>query len=388
MNFNFFQPTRIHFGAGRLAEIGAITKKYGPKVLLVTTDRNEAALKALYERVKKLLHDAGAEVYHFDRVVPNPTVSSIEDAVSMVRENCIEVILAVGGGSSMDTAKAVSLFYQADHIDWQAVWSGYTDPFAEYESISDPILPIITITTTSGTGSQVTQAMILSDPKHNEKNCIFHDKVFPKETIIDPQLMLTLPRNLTAVTGFDAFTHSFESFINDCASPYTRMIGLQAMKTIAETLPKLLDDLQNNELREQMAFADLLSGISLTNAAATIPHPLSEIIGGAVPRIPHGQCLASIYPAFVRYIVPKKPEKCAEVAELLAAALSCSRSEKVSDQLPELFDLFLDRIGLNKRLSELGVTEKELSVMESNELLDYLPFDTRDVLFGMIRSRY
>ena len=127
-----------------------------------------------------------------------------------------------------------------------------------------------------------------------DRECIFHDKAFAKEAIIDPELMRTLPPRMTAITGFDAFTHSFESYLRDCASPYTRTIGMKAMSLIIETLPKLVKDTGNMELREKMAQAAMFSGISLGNAAATLPHPISEIVGGVAPRLAHGQCLATL----------------------------------------------------------------------------------------------
>jgi alcohol dehydrogenase class IV len=387
-SFNFYQPTRIHFGAGKLDDLGSIAHKYGTRCLLVTTTKEEKALRPLYDRILKILKISGLDVIHFDGVVPNPTIGSIGEAIKLVNRHDIQLIVPVGGGSSLDTAKSISLFYGAGTIDWDSIWSSYTDPFAEYEALSDPILPIVSVPTTSGTGSQLTQAMVISDPDKNEKNCIFHDKVFSKETIIDPELMLTLPRGMTALTGFDAFTHACESYLNDTASPYTSLIGMDAMKTIIETLPVLLKEPGNLALREKMAYADMLAGISLTNAAATIPHPLSEIIGGVVPGIPHGQCLAVVYPEFIDFILESKIEKCAALARLFDPRLEESPDRDAAENLKELILNFLDSIGINKRLSELGVSRKELDLMSRNYLLDILPWASKDVLFSMIANRF
>ena len=208
--FRFYQPTRIHFGAGCLNQVGSIVGKYGKKCMLVTTTNTEDVLRPLYDRVKALLSEAGIQVVHFDKVVPNPTISGIEEAIALVHQEKVEVVLAVGGGSSIDTAKSITLFNGAGKVDWPKVFSTYTDPFAEYESPSPEVLPLVAVPTTAGTGSELTQAMVISDPEHNDKECIFHDKAFAKEAIIDPELMRTLPPRMTAITGFDEYARVLE----------------------------------------------------------------------------------------------------------------------------------------------------------------------------------
>ena len=275
--FKFYNPTRIHFGAGELNNVGEIIKKYGTKCLLVTTTNKEDVLRPLYDRVKDILSSSGIETIHFDEVVPNPTVQAIEKAIAIVKSEGIQSVLAVGGGSSMDTAKSIALFYQPEKIDWVSAYEEFTSPFAAYKPISDPVLPIVTVPTTAGTGSELTQAMIISDETTEEKVCIFHDKVFPTEAIIDVELTLTMPRRLTAMTGFDAFSHAFESYMRDEANLYTKLIGREAMSRILYALPKLMDDPTNVDLRESMSVAEMFAGISLSNAAATVPATLLSI---------------------------------------------------------------------------------------------------------------
>jgi alcohol dehydrogenase class IV len=326
-SFNFYQPTRIHFGAGRIKEIGKICAKYGNTCLLVSTSNEEAVLRTLYDRVKSYLAEAGLRVIHFDEVVPNPVIQGIEKAIGIVHAEKVSVILGLGGGSSIDTAKSISLFQGAERINWQDVFGKYTDPFAEYELPGAKPLPLIAVPTTAGTGSELTQAMVISDPDHDDKECIFHDKIFLTEALIDVELMKTLPPSLTAITGFDAFSHSFESYLREHASPYTQLLGVHAMSLIISSLPLLVNEPDNLKLRENMALAEMFGGISLANAAATMPHPLSEIIGGIAPRIPHGQCLACIYPQFLDYIVPIQPERCAAAARLFDPSLNSASDE-------------------------------------------------------------
>lgn len=386
--FNFYQPTRIHFGAGRLNEAGEIVRKYGKKCMLVTTTNEEAVLRPLYDRVKAILADAGVEVVHFDKVVPNPTIVGIGQAIELVKAEKVEVVLAVGGGSSIDTAKSICLFHDAGEVDWGKVFSTYTSFAAEYESPSSTVLPLIAVPTTAGTGSELTQAMVISDQENNDKECIFHDKAFAKEAIVDPELMRTLPPRLTAITGFDAFTHSFESYLREHASPYTKMLGLKSISLIVDTLPKLVKDPSNMELREKMSLAAMFSGISLGNAAATLPHPISEIVGGVAPRLAHGQCLATLYPAFLRWQCGQTVERCADVARLFDPALCGQNDETAAAALPDLMAAFLKDIGLYKSFSELGLTEEELAEAEANPLFNFLPFAPKEVMVGILHDSY
>lgn len=376
--FGFYQPTRIRFGAGVLAELGAVAAGYGSKCMLLTTPNTEAVLRPLYDRVKALLEEAHMEVLHFDEVVPNPTIQSIEKAIGLVNTQGVQVLVAVGGGSSLDTAKAVALLSGAGAVDWKTVFSSYTDPFAQYEAPSPAVLPLVAVPTTAGTGSELTQAMVISDPSCNAKECIFHDKVFPKEALIDPELTHTLPPYLTAVTGFDAFTHAFESYMRDCASPYTRLIGLHAMRGILAALPPLVKNPADAKLREEMSLAAMLSGISLANAAACLPHPLSEVVGGIAPRIAHGQCLATLYPQFLAYHHRQAPGKCAEVAALFDPALAEKPQEEAAAALPALLREFLESVGLHRSFKALGLTQEEMEQALAHPVLHFLPFAPKE----------
>jgi len=386
--FKFYNPTRIHFGGGQLDNLGDIAKKYGKKCLLVTTSNDEAILRSLYDRVKEILEKKDIEVIHFDKVVPNPTVQGIEEGIQLVQLEKIEMIIAVGGGSSIDTAKAIALYYQSDEIDWQYAYDNFTSPFESYEIISDPVLPLITIPTTAGTGSELTQAMIISDETTEEKVCIFHNQVFPKEAVIDYELTVTMPKHLTAMTGFDAFCHAFESYMRNEASVYTKTLGKQAMGNILYALPRLMVDPGDINLRKMMSEAEMFAGISLSNAAATVPHPLSEIIGGIAPHIPHGQALASLYPGFVRFQITKTPKKCAEIARLFDEQLSTVDDLEASSKLPHLIGEFLSQLGLRKSLGELGTTLEEREKMSQHFLLGVLPFGTKEELTKILRESF
>ena len=375
--FDYCQPTRIHFGAGRLQEIGAVCARYGRKCLLVTTP--DEPLRPLYERVRGLLAGQGIEVVHFDRVSPNPSVEMVQEGFELLKKEKASFVLGVGGGSSIDTAKTLAFTNGRESIDWDELFERFNSPYVNYEPYSDTVLPLITVPTTSGTGSQVTQAAVISRGK--EKITFYHPQIFSRECILDPELMLTLPARITASTGFDAFTHAFESYINPRASRYSEMDSLEAMKLVAENLPKVLKDPKNLEYRSCMSIADTLAGRALANSGAQAPHPLSEIIGG-ITHLPHGEALAVVFPAFIRHSIPANREKYETVARIFSP-----EAEKAED-LYDLMTAFLKEIGLYRTMKDMQVSREDFEEVLRSPVLDVLPFGSREELETILRESY
>ncbi len=301
--FTFFVPTQIRFGAGKLNELKTIAPTLGNRVLLVTRPR-KGSLKATYEVVEKLLEEVGLSYTYFDEVIPNPTLEGVEKGIELAVENQVDFVIGIGGGSVLDTAKLIAfLTTPSGAIDWEAALSKYSNPFAVGPS-PDSALPFIAVSTTSGTGSHCTQAAVVSDTVKQEKITLFHSGLFPSIAIVDPELMCSVPPTVTAATGFDAFTHAFESFLGGRTSPLTEAMSLEAIRLIFENLPAVLKDPHNTSLRTRLAWADTLAGMCLANGGADLPHPLGEIIGGICPRIAHGETLAMVYPDFLKYKEP------------------------------------------------------------------------------------
>lgn len=371
--FNYYQPTRIHFGEGRLAELGGIVKKYGTRCLLVTTP--DQPLLPLYERVKTILKQSGIDVYHFNQVEPNPSSEMVEKGFELLKKYPCDVVVAVGGGSSIDTAKTLAFTYGLEKINWNDLFA-YDSPYVDYAPFSSTVLPIISVPTTSGTGSQVTQASVITVGK--EKLTFYHPSLFSKECILDSELTLTLPNRITAATGFDAFTHAFESFINPRASYYSETDSLTAMKLIIEYLPKVLDDPQNLEYRKKLSMADTLAGRALANSGASAPHPLSELIGGIV-HLPHGEALAIVFPSFVKYAYEDNQEKMNQVAALF---------NESSENLYLEIVTFLKRIGLYKTMKDYHITSEQFKEMIASPMLDHLPFGNREFLESILKESY
>lgn len=375
--FDYCQPTRIHFGVGRIQEIGVICKRYGTTCLMVTTP--DEPLRPLYEKIKGLLADQEIQVVHFDQVSPNPSVEMIQKGFELMKEHKISFVLGVGGGSSIDTAKTLAFTNGQKEIDWDELFQNYSSPYENYKDYSDTVLPLITVPTTSGTGSQVTQAAVISRGK--EKITFYHPQNFSKECVLDPELTLTLPKRITASTGFDAFTHAFESYINPRASRYSEMDSMEAMKLVVENLPKALAEPQNLEYRSNMSMADTLAGRALANSGAQAPHPLSEIIGG-ITHLPHGEALAVVFPSFIRHSAADHQEKYLKVARLF-----CKDAEKAED-LYEYLTAFLKEIGLYRKMKEMEIRKEDFEEMLKSPILDVLPFGSREELERILKESY
>jgi alcohol dehydrogenase class IV len=382
--FNYYQPSKIYFGKGRLKELSTIASKYGKKCLLVTTE-DVAPLDKLYDRVKEILGNVAIEVIHFDKVLPNPTVEMVTEGFELAKSEKVDFVLSVGGGSSIDTAKIIALTNGLDKIDWDYLFSIYTNPFDDYDKLTDKNLPLIAVSTTSGTGSQVTQAAVIS--RGTEKNTIFHKDNFSNECIVDPELMITLPPRITASTGFDAFTHAFESFINPKASIMTEIQALKAIELVVNYLPKAMEDGANIDYREQLAVADTFGGISLANAGAAAPHPLSEIIGG-VTHIPHGEALAVVYPGFIKIFNDDYIDKFAIVARIFNVELERVSNKEAATALYDEITKFLSVVGLSKKLKDFNISDDQFEQIINNPILGVLPFGSKEKLQEIMRASY
>lgn len=385
-SFDYYQPTDIRFGWGRVKEVGDIVAQFGEKCLLVTVPLVDA-LAPVFEKVKNSLEDMRVEVFHFDDVVPNPTTDSVNKGVEMAIKNKVDVVLGVGGGSSMDTAKAIAVGATHEGEAWD--YRLFSD-----KKITEKRLPIIAITTTSGTGSQVTPVSVVTNSAEKSKFALVDKLLCPRVSIVDPQLMVTVPKHITASTGFDVFTHAFESYIHKDASVYTDMHALEAIKRVVKYLPVVLEDGVNKETRTEMAWADTLAGLCICNAGTTLPHGISMAISGHVPNVMHGEALAIMYPEFMRYTYKSSIQKFAIIGRILNPELeNVSDDEVVAEKSCEEMDKFLKKISMYLTLEELNVPEEELFAIadDTMELPDYSVnprVATRDEVLKMLKKRY
>jgi alcohol dehydrogenase class IV len=352
--FNYHQTTQILFGRGRVAELGEISKKYGNKVLLVTTPANIPALEQQYARVKKILETAGLKVAHYDGVIPNPTTETITAGAKMAKNFGANVIIGLGGGSSMDSAKAISVEATHGGTSWDYLFYKSPQPDA------GKLLPVIAVSTTSGTGSQVTQVAVITNTQLRDKSALYNNILYPQVCIVDPELMVSVPRFVTATTGFDVLCHAFESTINPGTGAYVDLLAWEAISIVVEYLPKVLADLSDIEAREKMAWADTLAGLCIANAGVTLPHGMGMAIGGMYPHVAHGEALAIVYPACAEFTWESAIPQFSKLARIFNPDLNALTDREAASHSPAEITGFLKSINLYKSLSEVGMPEDEI----------------------------
>ena len=341
-NFNYFAPTEIVFGCGVVAETGVQAARFGKKAIVVT-DNRLPQIGDTFAKLTASLDKAGVAYVHFDGVIPNPTTAVVTKGADMAKEFGAEVCIGLGGGSSMDTAKAIAV--EATHPGTAWDYLHYTD------GPTEKTLPIIAVSTTAGTGSQTTPCAVITKTENQDKSAIWHKNIFPKVAIVDPELTATMPPHVTAQTGFDAFCHNFEAYLSVNTNPLVEAMALDAIRTIAENLPKAYKDGSDMEARSQMAWGDTLGGLTNASAGVTLPHGLGMQVGGHCPHVTHGQALAAIYPAFTRYTYESAKEKFDKVGKIFDPTVDpCT----AIDNFLKSIDLYIDFKSLRSEERRVG----------------------------------
>lgn len=385
--FNYHQTTKIIFGKGRVSELGQFAAGYGNKVLLVTTASDDKNVKRQYDRVIRILEDSGLKVKHFDGVVTNPTVDCIAEGSEIARDFGAEIIVGLGGGSSMDAAKAISVEATHEGSCWDYLF------FKEPQPDKDKLLPVIAVTTTSGTGSHLTQVAVVTNSTTRDKSALYNNILYPEVAIIDPELMTTVPGFVTACTGFDVFCHAFESILNPGGGVYIDLLAWEAIKIVLNTLPDLLENLTSIELREKMAWADTLAGLCIANARVTLPHGMGMAIGGMYPNVAHGEALAIVYPACVRFTKESALDEFSKLATIFNNDYSKLNIGEAAEAAMGEIDNFLERINLKKSLSDVGMPGNEINLLAKQCMVlpDYKAnprVATEDEMLRLVKESY
>jgi alcohol dehydrogenase class IV len=360
-DFEYFQPTEIWFGPGRVGDVGDAAARFGKRCLLVTVP-SLPALESAVANVKKKLGAAGVEVSHFDGVIPNPTTEVVSAGAQMAMGFRADVVLGFGGGSSMDTAKAIAVEATHEGTCWDYLFFRPTQP-------TEKTLPVITVSTTSGTGSQVTQVAVVTNPEEKVKSALYNSLIYPRVSIVDPELMVTVPEHITASTGFDVFAHAFESYINPGGSPYTDLMALEAIRLAARYLPTAVREGGNMEARTHMAWADTLAGLCISNAGVTLPHGIGMAIGGNYPHVMHGEALAVVYPAILRYTYRAAPERFATVGRLFDGSLEKLNDDEAAERTCDVIEGFIKDIGMSTCFEDLNIPKAELKALAEASLV-------------------
>jgi len=292
MNFQFEIKTRLHFGRGKLDILGEEANKMNFKRCLIVTDNNINKL-GYVENIKKLLLRSGVESIIYSGVNKEPNDKHVEEGLQMYREQDCNGIIAIGGGSVLDAAKAIAVI--ANNV-------GHISNYKGFNKIPIPKVPLIAIPTTAGTGSEVTRAFGLTDTCTNNKLVIIDPTVAPEVAIDDPELTISLPKTKTAETGIDALTHAIEAYISKNANPITDLLSLQAIKIIGANILKAWNNGNNLDARENMLLGQFLAGMAVANAGVCLIHGMGRPLGLHF-NVPHGLANAILLPTVMEYNV-------------------------------------------------------------------------------------
>lgn len=360
MNYNFFVPTRVLFGAGQLSHLHEQAMP-GKKAMVVISNGKSTRENGSLDRTLNELHQAGVETVLFDKVGANPLKSVVEEGGRFAKDNGCDFVVALGGGSVMDAAKIMAMYalQPGDLWDYVAGATGKMQPLV------NPTLPLVAITTTAGTGSEVDQWGVVTNPETNEKiGCGGMDSLFPVLAVVDPELMATVPPKFTAYQGFDALFHSTEGYISNAGSLMGDMVQLAAIENIGKYLARAVKDGSDMEAREHVAFANTMSGYSMVVASCTSEHSMEHAMSAYHPELPHGAGLVMISKEYYTHFINK--HCCDERFVRMAQALGKKDAKEPMDFVTALADL-QEACGVaDLKMSDYGIKKEDCMTLAKN----------------------
>jgi len=351
MVFALHVPKLSLFGEGAVAEsIEALVAQPVKKVLIVT-DKNLVDLGVL-DSLYAALDAKSFNYVTFDSVTPNPTASLVRKGKDFYTENGCDCLIAVGGGSPTDCAKAIRIVTsnEGDITDFNGVGL-----------VKNPGVFFIAINTTAGTAAEMTSNSVITDEDRKLKMVIVDPKQIPDVAVNDPTLMLGLPASVTAATGMDALTHAIESIVTPGAHTVTKATALDAVRIISRWLPVVVKDGKNLKAREMLANAQFLAGISFNSAGLGAVHALAHQ-PGATHNLPHGVCNAILLPVISQFNAETAPEAYRQVAHALGGVTSQLNDKEAADFAIELILKLSREVGIPSGFAELGIVESDFDL--------------------------
>lgn len=354
MNFEFATAQRIIFGSGQIAQLADLAGTLGHRPALVTGGSAERIAPVFKQLMKAGLKPVALSI------TKEPTVERIEQLSTIARDAECDLVIALGGGSVIDAGKAIAAL-----LTNKKTLMDYLEVIGKGEALSKKPAPCIAIPTTAGTGAEVTRNAVLLSTEHNVKVSIRHPLMLPEIALIDPELTLTLPPQITASTGLDAFVQLLESFVSIKSTPLTDAICREGLKKAAHALPRVCHNGDNLSLREEMCLASLFGGMALANAGLGAVHGFAGPLGGMF-NAPHGIVCGCLLPAAMRINIQALQERDASSIALqkfneIAQMVTHTPEAKASDALDWVKSLCRDL--KTPGLIDMGVTEKDIPII-------------------------
>ena len=345
--FNYFLPVNVVFGCGKVLETGSLTKPYGNKALVVT-GRSSAKKSGLYDKVADSLKQAGIEHVLFDKVAQNPLTTTAIEGAQFAKDNGCDVVVAIGGGSIMDCAKAIAFL---------ALNDGDINDYIYGRLKSDTALPLVLIPTTCGTGSEGNGFAVLTNPENGDKKSLRCNAIVAKVSIVDPECMMTMPKHVLASVGFDALCHCIEAYTSKIAQPFTDALSVYAMELIADNLVKVYRGEGSKEAWEKITLASTIGGMVINTAGVTLAHGMEHPASG-LKDIVHGKGLAALTPVVIEASEKGDHFKFAKIARIFGGVTS-------KDLAPKIRTL-LRNLDMECTLSDLGLSKEDIPWMAEN----------------------
>jgi alcohol dehydrogenase len=360
MGYSIFIPTRTLFGSGVLSELHKQVM-LGKKAMIAISNGKSTRQNGSLDRTVAELTKAGVASVVFARVEANPLKSTVTAGALFAKENGCDFIVALGGGSVLDAAKAMAFMATNPGDVWDYIHGGT----GKGKTMQNKPLPLFCITTTAGTGSEADQwGVITNDETHEKIGFGGYDELFPVLSIVDPELMLTVPPLFTAFQGFDAFFHASECYISNMASLMSDMYALTAIGNVNQYLPRAVKNGNDLEAREHMAFANNIAGAVMTFCSTTAEHSLEHAMSAYHQELPHGAGLIMISKAFYEFFIEK--HACDDRFVKMAKAMGRPEASKPEEFITALVAL-QEECGVgNLKMSEYGIKPDEFDTMARN----------------------
>ncbi|MCD8273787.1 MAG: lactaldehyde reductase [Alistipes sp.] len=369
-----------YFGAGARRMLADEFRGRGFAKAFVVTDRDLIRF-GVAGKVTGVLDDAGIAYEIFSDLKPNPTVKNVQAGVEAFRRSGADAIVAVGGGSAMDTAKAVGVI---------AANPAFGD-VVSLEGAAPTVtrsVPVFALPTTAGTAAEVTINYVITDEENTKKMVCVDPKDIPAVAVIDAELMAAMPKGLTAATGMDALTHAIEGYVTKGAWTLTDMFELKAVELIARWLPVAVENGADTEAREGMAVAQYIAGMGFSNVGLGLVHGMAHPLG-AFYDIPHGVANALLLPYVMQYNMESSPAKFGDVARAMGVDTAGMDTRQAAQAAVDAVRALAVRVGIPQRLSSLGVREEDLPRLAASALADVCtPGNPRDTNAGEILALY
>ncbi len=353
-HFLFKAPTKIIFGVNEALKISELCSQLGANKPFLVTDKVIATLEP-FQNLAKALMEAGISYELFTECEIDPPVEVVDHVAKLLKESGCDLVIAVGGGSSIDTAKAICMLYSNEGSVRDYLFGGT-------KTVTNPSLPLIAVPTTAGSGSEVTAASVITDTQNNIKLSVTHEYLLPKFAVVDPMMQIGMPGFITATTGMDALTHAIEAYVSLNANPISDAYAQKAMELIRGHIRTAMFVPGDLVARSNMAIASVMAATAFVHAGLGAVHGISQSIGG-VAHVAHGLSNAMMLPYVVEVNIPGNIKKFAEIAKLLGEETGGLSLRNQALLAVTAIEGLVNDLRIPRKLREVNVTEEMFPVI-------------------------